>query len=53
MQTKAVGKGTGLGLHITHRIIEDCGGEITVESEEGVGTTFTIYLPIVTVEDDE
>jgi two-component system NtrC family sensor kinase len=50
--TKPVGKGTGLGLHITHRIVEDCGGEIRVQSEEGVGTVFTIYLPIVSEEDD-
>jgi signal transduction histidine kinase len=51
--TKPVGKGTGLGLHITHRIVEDCGGEIRVESEEGVGTTFTICLPIAAIEDDD
>jgi signal transduction histidine kinase len=44
--TKPIGKGTGLGLHITHRIVEECGGQIRVESELGRGTTFTIYLPV-------
>jgi two-component system NtrC family sensor kinase len=51
--TKPVGKGTGLGLHITHRIIEDCAGEIQVQSQLGLGTTFTIYLPIASVQDDD
>ncbi|HZA22275.1 MAG TPA: ATP-binding protein [Dehalococcoidia bacterium] len=51
--TKPVGKGTGLGLHITHRIVEDCGEEIRVDSQEGSGTTFTIYLPVAAVDDDD
>jgi two-component system NtrC family sensor kinase len=51
--TKPIGKGTGLGLYITHRIIEDCGGEIQVQSQLGVGTTFTFYLPIASDEDDD
>ena len=43
--TKPAGKGTGLGLHITHKIVQDSGGEIEVRSQEGVGSAFTIYLP--------
>ena len=43
--TKPAGKGTGLGLHITHKIVQDSGGEIEVQSQEGEGSTFTIYLP--------
>jgi len=44
--TKEVGKGTGLGLSITYSIVEKLGGRIMVASEEGKGTTFTIYLPV-------
>ncbi|WP_078553461.1 PAS domain-containing protein [Bacillus alkalicellulosilyticus] len=40
-------KGNGLGLMVTYKIIEEHGGNITVESEENKGTTFTISLPIV------
>jgi signal transduction histidine kinase len=44
--TKDVGKGTGLGLSLSYGIIRDHGGEIRVDSEVGIGSTFTIILPI-------
>jgi len=44
--TKPVGEGTGLGLSISYGIIERHGGAITVMSEVGSGTTFTVRIPI-------
>lgn len=44
--TKPVGEGTGLGLAITHQIIQQHGGEISVESQPGTGTCFHIRLPV-------
>lgn len=44
--TKDVGEGLGLGLSISYGIIKDMGGDITVESELNVGTTFRITLPL-------
>lgn len=44
--TKEVGKGTGLGLSICRRLIEEHGGQITVQTELGTHTTFRIMLPL-------
>ena len=44
--TKPIGKGSGLGLWISATIISKHNGEISVKSQRGVGTTFTIKLPI-------
>jgi len=47
--TKEQGKGTGLGLAMVYGIIRNHDGYIQVESNPGVGTTFTIYLPAMNV----
>jgi len=44
--TKKPGEGTGLGLFVTKSLIESMGGEITVMSRSGGGTTFTVTLPL-------
>ncbi len=43
--TKPVGVGTGLGLYICRNLIDNMGGELSVESVEGRGTTFRVQLP--------
>ncbi len=44
--TKPIGQGTGLGLSLSHGIIDRHGGRIYVESEPGRGTSFIIDLPL-------
>ena len=46
--TKDVGRGTGLGLAVCYGILSDHGGRLDVRSTVGVGTTFTLTLPVAT-----
>lgn len=43
--TKAIGKGTGLGLFLSREVVVAHGGQLTLESELGTGTTVTVVLP--------
>jgi PAS domain S-box-containing protein len=44
--TRSSGVGTGLGLSVCHGLVTSFGGEITVESQRGTGTTFRVLLPL-------
>ena len=45
--TKEKGKGTGIGLSLTHDIIKSYRGALTVQSEPGKGSTFNVFLPVI------
>jgi len=51
--TKDLGSGTGMGLSVVHGIIKECGGNIAVESKEGGGSLFQIFLPLLPSSENE
>jgi PAS domain S-box-containing protein len=51
--TKPVGEGTGLGLSISRDIIQGLGGEMSVDSRVGEGSTFRVFLPVVDADQEE
>jgi signal transduction histidine kinase len=44
--TKPTGQGTGLGLSLSYDIVKAQGGELSVETKEGEGSTFIIQIPV-------
>ncbi len=50
--TKGPGEGTGMGLATVNGIVESYGGKITADSQLGIGSTFTVYLPLAKMQAD-
>jgi two-component system cell cycle sensor histidine kinase/response regulator CckA len=48
--TKGTGEGSGMGLSVVHSIVKTCGGAVFAASEAGAGSSFTVFLPRLTVE---
>jgi PAS domain S-box-containing protein len=51
--TKGLNKGTGLGLSQVHGFAKQSGGEVDVQSEVGIGTAFTLYLPLAVADREQ
>ncbi len=43
--TKSASEGTGLGLYVCHNLVQSLGGRIEVQSQPGIGSTFSVFLP--------